>query len=57
VLPPEKLEHPPATIEIDGTEVKVPPDSFTLKFSYMEEGAKVDVLSVGGVIVTIGKPA
>jgi valyl-tRNA synthetase len=56
-LPPEHLEHPPATIEIDGTEFGIPANAFTLKFSYMEEGAKVDVLSVGGVIVTIGKTA
>ncbi|WAC04389.1 MAG: valine--tRNA ligase [Methanoregula sp.] len=56
-LDPDQLEPPPATIELDGAEVRVPPGSFTTKFSYMEEGARVDVLSVGGVIVTIGKPA
>ena len=52
-LPPEHLEHPPDTINLDGTEIGIPANAFTLKFSYMEEGAKVDVLSVGGVIVTI----
>ena len=28
---------------------------FTPKFSYMEEGAQVDVLTIGDVIVTIAK--
>lgn len=56
-LPQEKLENPPATIVLGGTEVRIPPNSFTPKFSYLEEGARVDVISVGGVIVTIGKPA
>ncbi|HRY75064.1 MAG TPA: valine--tRNA ligase, partial [Methanoregulaceae archaeon] len=55
-LPVEDLENPPKTIRFDGTEVSVPDNAFGVKYSYMEEGAKVDVLSVGGVIVTIQKP-
>jgi valyl-tRNA synthetase len=33
----------------------MPENVFTPKYSYMEEGAKVDVLTVGDVIVTIAK--
>jgi valyl-tRNA synthetase len=36
-------------------ETEIPADAFTPKFSYMEEGAKVDVLTIGNVIVTIAK--
>ena len=52
-LPPEQLEHPPRTIQLEGSDVEIPPNSFTPRFSYMEGGAKVDVVTVGGVIVTI----
>ena len=34
---------------------QIPVNAFTPKFSYMEEGAKVDVITVGDVIVTIAK--
>ncbi len=54
-LPPEQLEHPPKAISIDGNDVTIPENAFALKFSYMEEGEKVDVLTVGDIIVTIGK--
>jgi valyl-tRNA synthetase len=40
---------------LDGVETPIPENAFTPKFSYMEEGAKVDVLTVGDVIVTIAK--
>ncbi|OPY36077.1 MAG: Isoleucine--tRNA ligase [Methanoregula sp. PtaU1.Bin051] len=54
-LPPEQLEHPPETISIDGSIVRIPENAFTPIFSYVEEGEKVDVLTVGDVIVTVGK--
>ncbi|HXX56030.1 MAG TPA: valine--tRNA ligase [Methanoregula sp.] len=54
-LPPAQLECPPATITVDGCEVAVPENAFAPKYSYMEEGAKVDVITVGDVIVTIAK--
>jgi valyl-tRNA synthetase len=54
-LSPAELANPPATISINGTEVALPENVFTPKYSYMEEGAKVDVLTVGDVIVTIAK--
>ena len=50
---PEELAHPPKTINLDGTDVAVPDNAFTPKYSYMEEGSKVDVITVGDVIVTI----
>ncbi|MCX6684814.1 MAG: valine--tRNA ligase, partial [Methanoregula sp.] len=56
-LPPHQLEKPPKTISLEGTEVEIPGQAFFPKFSYMEEGAKVDVITVGDVIVTIAKSA
>ena len=56
-LSPEQLEKPPKTIVLEGTEVAVPENAFTPKYSYMEEGAKVDVITIGDVIVTIAKKA
>jgi valyl-tRNA synthetase len=35
--------------------VEIPKDAFAPKFSCMEEGAKVDVITVDDVIVTIAK--
>jgi valyl-tRNA synthetase len=54
-LPPHQLANPPTTIMLDDSKVAIPHNSFTPKFSYMEEGAKVDVITVGDVIVTIAK--
>jgi valyl-tRNA synthetase len=54
-LPPGQLENPPKTIIIDGANAGIPENAFAPKFSYMEEGEKVDVLPVGDVIVTVGK--
>jgi valyl-tRNA synthetase len=54
-LSPAQLEKLPRTIMLDGVETPIPENAFTPKFSYMEEGAKVDVLTVGDVIVTIAK--
>jgi valyl-tRNA synthetase len=51
------LENSPKTITLEGSEVVIPEDSFTPKFSYLEEGEKVDVITVGDVIVTIAKSA
>ena len=56
-LPPHQLENSPKTIILEGSEVVIPGDSFTPKFSYLEEGEKVDVITVGDVIVTIAKSA
>ncbi|HEU17701.1 MAG TPA: valine--tRNA ligase, partial [Methanolinea sp.] len=52
-LPPESLENPPDSIEVDGTAMPLPKDAFFPTYTYMEEGEKVDVLNVGDVIVTI----
>ena len=54
-LSPAQLEKPPKTIKVNGKDTEIPADAFTPKFSYMEEGAKVDVLTIGDVIVTIAK--
>jgi len=54
-LSPAQLEKPPKTLKINGKEIEIPADAFAPKFSYMEEGAKVDVLTIGDVIVTIAK--
>jgi valyl-tRNA synthetase len=54
-LSPTELANPPKTIMLDGVETAIPENTFTPKYSYMEEGAKVDVLTVGDVIVTIAK--
>jgi valyl-tRNA synthetase len=54
-LSPGQLENPPKTIMLDGVKTAIPENAFTPKFSYMEEGAKVDVITVGDVIVTIAK--
>jgi valyl-tRNA synthetase len=54
-LTPEQLANPPKTIILEGTEVEVPENAFTPKYSYMEEGAQVDVITVGDVILTIAK--
>jgi len=52
---PGQLENPPKTIMLDGVKTAIPENAFSPKFSYMEEGAKVDVITVGDVIVTIVK--
>jgi valyl-tRNA synthetase len=56
-LPPEQLENPPKKILLEGSEAIVPVNAFTPLYSYMEEGAKVDVITIGDVIVTIAKTA
>jgi len=38
---------------MNGKDLTVPENAFTPKYSYVEEGAKVDVITVGDVIVTI----
>jgi valyl-tRNA synthetase len=54
-LSPSELEKPPKTLKVNGADIEIPADAFAPKFSYMEEGAKVDVLTIGDVIVTIAK--
>jgi len=54
-LSPAELANPPKTISLDGADVAVPDNAFTPKYSYMEEGSQVDVITVGDVIVTIAK--
>jgi valyl-tRNA synthetase len=56
-LPHDQLIDPPKRILVEGNEVEIPEHAFAPKFSYMEEGAKVDVITVHDVIVTIGKSA
>ena len=54
-LSPAQIEKPPKSITVNGADVDLPENVFTPKYSTTEEGAKVDVLSVGDVIVTIAK--
>jgi valyl-tRNA synthetase len=54
-LPPDQIQSPPETIDVDGEAVPVPPDAFSPQFAYLEEGALVDVVTIGDVIVTIQK--
>ncbi|MFA4849463.1 MAG: valine--tRNA ligase [Methanoregula sp.] len=54
---PEQQANPPKTIMLEGTETAIPENAFSPKYSYMEEGAKVDVITVGDVILTIAKSA
>ena len=54
-LSPQQLANPPKTILLNGVETPMPENVFTPKYSYMEEGAKVEVITVGDVIVTIAK--
>jgi valyl-tRNA synthetase len=54
-LSPADLANPPKTITVNGVEVALPENVFTPKYSYMEEGAQVDVLTVGEVIVTVAR--
>jgi valyl-tRNA synthetase len=56
-LTPEELANPPKKIKIGCDEVGIPENAFVPKYSYMEEGAKVEVITVGDVIVTIAKTA
>jgi valyl-tRNA synthetase len=53
VLPAEELAHPLKTIKVNGKDLDVPENAFAPKYSYVEEGAKVDVITVGDVIVTV----
>ena len=52
---PEELANPPQKINVNGKTLDVPENAFTLRYCYMEEGAKVDMITVGDVIVTIAK--
>ena len=54
-LSPAQLVNPPKTIPENGKDTEIPVDAFTPKFSYMEKSAKVDVLIVGDVIVTVAR--
>jgi valyl-tRNA synthetase len=53
----DQLVNPPKTILLEGNEVEIPENAFAPKFSYVEEGAKVDVIAIGDVNVTIVKSA
>jgi valyl-tRNA synthetase len=54
-LSPAELANPPKTIMVNGAGIALPENVFTPRYSYMEEGAKVDVLTIDDVIVTIAK--
>ncbi|MDD1692312.1 MAG: valine--tRNA ligase, partial [Methanoregula sp.] len=56
-LPQHQLENPPKTIILNGSDVVIPENSFSPKYSYIEEGAKVDVITLADAIVTIAKSA
>jgi valyl-tRNA synthetase len=56
-LPPDSLKNPPDSIEVSGNTVEIPENAFSLTYTFMEEGEKVDVLNVGDVIVTIQNTA
>jgi valyl-tRNA synthetase len=48
-----ELENPPAQVDIGGKTVDVPENSFSPVYSYLVEGEKVEVVTIGDVIVTI----
>ena len=54
-LPPEALAQPISRIDIGGKEVEVPAGSFSRQSMYMIGGARVDLITVGDVIVTVQK--
>jgi valyl-tRNA synthetase len=56
-LPHHQLQNPPKTIILNGSAVVIPENSFSPKYSYIEEGAKVDVITLPDAIVTIAKSA
>jgi valyl-tRNA synthetase len=56
-LTPGELANPPKKIMIGCDEVEIPESAFVPKYSYLEDGAKVEVITVGDVIVTIAKTA
>ena len=56
-LPEEEIEHPPATVQLNGAEVPVPENAFSPVYSYMIEGEQVDVITVRDVIVTVQRSA
>jgi valyl-tRNA synthetase len=56
-LQPHQLDNPPKTIILNGSAVVIPENSFSPKYSYIEGGAKVDVITLADAIVTIAKSA
>ena len=54
-LPAEALAQPISRIDIGGKEVDVPAGAFSLQSMYMIGGARVDLITVGDVIVTVQK--
>ena len=52
-LPPALQEHPPSSLDIGGREVAVPDGAFSLRYTYLESGEQVDVITVGDAIVVI----
>ncbi len=52
-LSPGEQQNPPDSVEIGGKIVPVPAGSFSLQYHYLEAGEKVDLLTLGDVIVTI----
>jgi valyl-tRNA synthetase len=54
-LPQESLAVPPARINIGEKQVEVPPGSYSQQSTYLVGGARVDLITVGDVIVTVQK--
>jgi valyl-tRNA synthetase len=54
-LPTESLANPPARINIGEKQVEIPPGSFSQQSTYLVGGARVDLITVGDVIVTVQK--
>jgi len=54
-ISPGELANPPKTLLPGGVETAMPENVFTRKYSYMEEGSNVDVLTIGNVIVTVAR--
>lgn len=52
-MPAEALLDPPPSIQVGGEELPVPENAFTLNYAYTVEGKRVDLLTIGDVIVTI----
>jgi valyl-tRNA synthetase len=54
-LSPEQLITPPDTVTVGGKDITVPEGAFSLQFTYLVGGERVDVITVDDVIVTVRK--
>ncbi len=54
-LPPGQLVNPPPSVMVAGREIPVPEGAFSLQYTYLVGGERVDVITVDDVIVTVRK--